>query len=83
MAHQAKKRFGQNFIKDTNLLRKMVDSSNIKGLNVLEIGPGLGALTQFLTVDAKKYLAYEIDHSLKPELKSMNHQQVILSTWIF
>lgn len=69
MHHQPKKRFGQNFIKDTNLLRKMVDASNIKGLNVLEIGPGLGALTQFLTLDAKKYLAYEIDHSLKPELK--------------
>ncbi len=69
MHHQAKKRFGQNFIKDTNLLRKMVDESNIKDLNVLEIGPGLGALTQFLTLDAKKYLAYEIDHSLKPELK--------------
>ena len=31
----------------------MVDSAEIKGLNVLEIGPGLGALTQFLTVDAK------------------------------
>jgi 16S rRNA (adenine1518-N6/adenine1519-N6)-dimethyltransferase len=68
--HQPKKRFGQNFIKDKNLLKKMVDSAEIKGLNVLEIGPGLGALTQFLTVDAKKYLAYEIDYSLKPTLKS-------------
>lgn len=64
MKHQAKKRFGQNFLTDKNLLRRIVDKANIKDKNVLEIGPGLGALTQFLTVDAKKYLAYEIDYSL-------------------
>lgn len=68
MAHQAKKKFGQNFLTDTNLLKKIVDSANIKDKNVLEIGPGLGALTQFLTVQAKKYLAYEIDLSLTDHL---------------
>src|SRR5690554_3288092 len=67
--HQAKKRFGQNFLTDKNLLKKIVDSADIKNKNVLEIGPGLGALTQFLVQDAKKYLAYEIDFSLKEPLK--------------
>lgn len=66
--HQAKKRFGQNFLTDKNLLKKIVDSAKIKDKNVLEIGPGQGALTQFLVQDAKKYLAYEIDYSLKPRL---------------
>lgn len=68
--HQAKKRFGQNFLTDKNLLKKIVDQANIKNKNVLEIGPGLGALTQFLVLDAKKYLAYEIDYSLKDQLKT-------------
>jgi len=68
MRHQAKKRFGQNFLTDKNLLRKIVNDANIQGKNVLEIGPGLGALTQFLSIDAKKYFAYEIDLSLKETL---------------
>jgi len=66
--HQAKKRFGQNFLTDKNLLKKIVDSANIKNKNVLEIGPGLGALTQYLVLDAKKYLAYEIDYTLEDVL---------------
>lgn len=68
LKHQTKKRFGQNFLKDKNLLKKIVDAANIKGKNVIEIGPGLGALTQFLVVDAKKYLGFEIDLSLTPIL---------------
>lgn len=68
--HQAKKRFGQNFLTDKNLLKKIVDSAQIHDKNVLEIGPGLGALTQFIAKDAKKYLAYEIDYSLKDVLEN-------------
>lgn len=52
--HQAKKRFGQNFLTDKNLLKKIVDSAQIHDKNVLEIGPGLGALTQFIVKDSKK-----------------------------
>lgn len=76
MGHQAKKRFGQNFLTDTNLLKKIVLESNVLDKNVLEIGPGLGALTQFLVKDAKKYLAYEIDYSLEEHLKSYTSDHV-------
>ncbi|WP_025725008.1 16S rRNA (adenine(1518)-N(6)/adenine(1519)-N(6))-dimethyltransferase RsmA [Acholeplasma granularum] len=71
--HQAKKRFGQNFLTDKNLLMKIVDQSKIKDKNVLEIGPGLGALTQYLVPQAKKYLAFEIDYSLKDSLKKFEN----------
>ncbi len=84
MAHQAKKRFGQNFIRDTNLLKKIVDQADIQHKNVLEIGPGLGALTQFLVVEAKKYLAYEIDYSLKGEIQKFKqpHTEFIFKDFL-
>src|SRR5690554_6027177 len=66
--HQAKKKFGQNFLKDHNLLKKIVSSAKIEGLDVIEVGPGMGALTQFLVLNARKVTAYEIDTSLKPIL---------------
>lgn len=43
-----KKSFGQNFLTDTNILQKIVDTAEIdKQVNVIEIGPGIGALTEF------------------------------------
>lgn len=66
--HQAKKKFGQNFLKDHNLLKKIVSSAKIEGLDVIEVGPGMGALTQFLVLNARTVTAYEIDTSLKPIL---------------
>lgn len=43
-----KKSFGQNFLTDTNILQKIVDTAEIdKNVNVIEIGPGIGALTEF------------------------------------
>lgn len=68
MNHQVKKRFGQNFLRDKNLLKKIVTSSHIEDKDVIEIGPGQGALTQFLVEHAKSLIAYEIDKSLKPFL---------------
>ena len=65
MSHQAKKRFGQNFLKDKNLLKKIVDKAEIKDQYVIEIGPGQGALTVFLAQSAKHVTAYEIDYSLE------------------
>ncbi len=84
MQHQAKKRFGQNFLTDINLLKKIVLESNVLGKNVLEIGPGLGALTQFLVKDAKKYLAYEIDYSLEDHLKTFldKDRQIIFKDFL-
>jgi 16S rRNA (adenine1518-N6/adenine1519-N6)-dimethyltransferase len=72
--HQAKKKFGQNFIRDKNLLMKIVRESNIEDKNVIEVGPGQGALTTFLASNAKKVIAYEIDHSLKPFLDAIKNE---------
>lgn len=60
----AKKKFGQNFLIDKNILNKIVESSNIDNLNVIEIGPGLGSLTNLLVKKAKKLVCYEIDSDM-------------------
>jgi 16S rRNA (adenine1518-N6/adenine1519-N6)-dimethyltransferase len=69
--HQAKKKFGQNFIRDKNLLMKIVNESKIEGKSVIEVGPGQGALTSFLASKAKSVIAYEIDETLKPILNQL------------
>lgn len=59
---QAKKKFGQNFIIDPNIIEKTVALANVDDSTiVIEIGPGLGALTQGLLEKAHKVLAYDID----------------------
>lgn len=64
-----KKSFGQNFLTDTNILQKIVDTAEIdKGVNVIEIGPGIGALTEFLAENAAEIMAFEIDDRLIPIL---------------
>ncbi|HEO4659646.1 TPA: 16S rRNA (adenine(1518)-N(6)/adenine(1519)-N(6))-dimethyltransferase RsmA [Streptococcus agalactiae] len=64
-----KKSFGQNFLTDTNILQKIVDTAEIdKGVNVIEIGPGIGALTEFLAENAAEVMAFEIDDRLIPIL---------------
>ena len=65
-----KKSFGQNFLTDTNILQKIVDTAEIdKNVNVIEIGPGIGALTEFLTENAAEVMAFEIDERLVPILE--------------
>ena len=68
MQHQPKKRFGQNFLTDKNLLKKIVLKSNIKDKYVIEVGPGQGALTSYLALEAKHVTCFEIDYTLKPIL---------------
>ncbi|MCC8212598.1 16S rRNA (adenine(1518)-N(6)/adenine(1519)-N(6))-dimethyltransferase RsmA [Streptococcus agalactiae] len=64
-----KKSFGQNFLTDTNILQKIVDTAEIdRGVNVIEIGPGIGALTEFLAENAAEVMAFEIDDRLIPIL---------------
>ena len=64
-----KKSFGQNFLTDTNILQKIVDTAEIdKKVNVIEIGPGIGALTEFLAESAAEVMAFEIDNRLVPIL---------------
>ena len=64
-----KKSFGQNFLTDTNILQKIVATAEIDDqVNVIEIGPGIGALTEFLAERAAEVMAFEIDHRLVPIL---------------
>lgn len=64
-----KKSFGQNFLTDTNILQKIVDTAEIdKNVNIIEIGPGIGALTEFLAENAAEVMAFEIDDRLIPIL---------------
>ena len=68
---KAKKQWGQNFLLDDNLLRKMAKLSGIKQEStVVEIGPGLGSLTRHLLGLAKKVIAFEIDERLTEVLKA-------------
>jgi 16S rRNA (adenine1518-N6/adenine1519-N6)-dimethyltransferase len=60
-----RKRFGQNFLTDRNVLNRIVEAAGIlPGEPVLEIGPGRGALTRLLAVKAGKVVAVEVDRDL-------------------
>lgn len=58
---KVKKKFGQNFLHDENILNKIATSIEIENKNIIEIGPGLGFLTNKLVTCAKKMVSYEID----------------------
>ena len=65
-----KKSFGQNFLTDANILTKIVEAADLTDeIGVIEIGPGIGALTEYIARRAKKVVAYEIDPRLIPILK--------------
>ena len=64
------KKFGQNFLIDTHVLDKIIAESNItKDDCVLEIGPGIGTMTQYLAENAREVVAVEIDKALIPILE--------------
>lgn len=66
-----KKKFGQNFIVDENIINGIINKSEIdKDTLVIEIGPGAGSLTYKLAESAKNVLCYEIDTTLKEILDS-------------
>lgn len=63
------KRFGQNFLIDSHILEKIIESAEItKEDCVLEIGPGIGTMTQYLAENAGEVIAVEIDKALIPIL---------------
>ena len=68
--YDTKKRYGQNFLDDNNLLYDIINISSLdKTLTkVIEIGPGLGFLTESLIKNSKKVVAFEIDNGLIPIL---------------
>ena len=76
------KKFGQNFLIDTHVLEKIIESAGItKDDFVLEIGPGIGTMTQYLCENAREVMAVEIDENLIPilgdTLSSYNNVMVV------
>ena len=76
------KKFGQNFLIDSHVLDKIVSAAGItKDDFILEIGPGIGTMTQYLAASARKVFAVEIDKALIPiledTLKEFDNVQVI------
>ncbi|MGN7313257.1 16S rRNA (adenine(1518)-N(6)/adenine(1519)-N(6))-dimethyltransferase RsmA [Alkalicoccobacillus gibsonii] len=66
---QLKKSLGQNFLIDTNILTNIVEAAEIdEETGVIEVGPGIGALTEYLARKAKKIVSIEIDQRLLPVL---------------
>jgi 16S rRNA (adenine1518-N6/adenine1519-N6)-dimethyltransferase len=65
-----KKSLGQNFLIDTNILNQIVQAAHIdQEVGVIEVGPGIGALTEQLAKNAGKVLSFEIDQRLLPVLQ--------------
>ena len=82
-----KKKFGQNFIIDENIINNIVTKANVdKDTLVIEIGPGAGSLTYFLAKFAKNVLCYEIDTTLKEilrdNLKEYDNVEVIYNDFL-
>ncbi len=76
------KKYGQNFIFDTNLLNAIISDANLKKDDeVLEIGTGAGTLTKIIANNCKKVVSYEIDENLKEiifeNLKEINNAKII------
>ena len=66
----AKKSLGQNFLIDKNIIKKIVTLTKIKGRNIIEIGPGKGALTdEILIHQPKTFSLIEKDANLAQQLK--------------
>ena len=78
MQHRAKKRFGQNFLVDTNVIDKIIHSINPQADDhIIEIGPGLGALTQPLLKTLNRLDAIELDRDVIPKLKTLEGSEKI------
>jgi 16S rRNA (adenine1518-N6/adenine1519-N6)-dimethyltransferase len=67
------KKFGQNFLTDKNLINKIIEVFNInQNDHIVEIGPGLGALTQKIAQHQCKYVAFDIDERMVTHLQNLN-----------
>jgi len=75
MSIEAKKRFGQNFLKDTSVLHRIIQSMPNNDRKLIEIGPGLGDLTQRL-LEVKPVVAYEVDRDLIIYLKDKFSEEI-------
>ena len=76
--HQARKRFGQNFLSDPNIIRKIIDAIRPEpGERLVEIGPGLGAMTEPLMARLDHLHVVEIDRDLIARLKEKHSPEVL------
>lgn len=72
--HNFKKRYGQNFLRDNNILNKISNSFEVdKNSKIIEVGPGDGALTRKLVSKGTEVIAFEIDISLKEYLDKITN----------
>jgi len=79
MEHRARKRFGQNFLSDPNIIRKIVDAiAPCEGDLVVEIGPGLGALTEPLLARLPQLHVVEIDRDLIERLRRYPPDRLVI-----
>ena len=77
--HQARKRFGQHFLHDKNIIARIISAiAPTKEDNLLEIGPGKGALTFPLLAESKQLTAVELDRDLIPILQRRSVQYGVL-----
>ena len=86
-SYNFKKKFGQNFLKDENILRNIVEKSEVdKDTLVIEIGIGAAYLTYYLSEKAKNVLGYEIDTSLKEiidkQLETRDNVEIIYEDFL-
>ena len=84
---RAKKGYGQNFLINKSILEKIVKAASLtKDDYVIEIGPGLGTLTEFLCINSKKVLCYEIDSDmyniLQDTLKDYSNKDIVLGDFL-
>ena len=82
-----KKKFGQNFLKDENILRNIVEKSEVDSDTlVIEIGVGAAYLTYYLSNKAKNVIGYEIDETLKDiineQLSSVDNVEIIFNDFL-
>ncbi len=75
LGHKARKRFGQNFLNDPYIIDGIVSAINpLPGQNLVEIGPGLGAITEPVGREVDKFTVIELDRDLAERLR--NHPEL-------
>ena len=78
----AKKSLGQNFLKDKNILKKIIDLIEVKNRNIIEIGPGKGSLTdEILSKKPKSLIIIEKDNRLAANLKKKYFKSKIIKVY--
>ena len=82
---KAKKTFGQNFLTDVSVVARAAESSHCEGA-VIEIGPGIGALTEQLAMRSAHVRCYEVDERLIPvleaELREYDNVEILLQDFL-